>query len=240
MNTVAVIDYGMGNLRSVVKAIEHVSLPKWWHYLYRARLYSVCEVLKNVASSARVELTSDPNVIRRAARVVFPGQGAIAGCMTALDQCHLRDAVLAAVQNKPFLGICLGLQALFDFSDEGGGVRGLGVLPGRVPRFPAEAMHDAGTGLTLKVPHMGWNQVRQVKPHPLWQGIADGARFYFVHSYYAEAAESADVAGETEYGIRFTSAAARANIFAVQFHPEKSATAGLRLLENFMNWDGSA
>ena len=215
MNNVAVIDYGMGNLRSVVKAIEHV------------------------APRAKVLLTSDAAEVARAERVVFPGQGAIAGCMTALDQCHLRDAVLAAVRDKPFLGICLGLQALFDFSEEGGGVHGLGVLPGRVPRFPPEKMHDPRTGQALKVPHMGWNQVRQQKPHALWQGIPDQARFYFVHSYYADAAVRADVAGETEYGIRFTSAAARANIFAVQFHPEKSADAGLQLLKNFMAWNGA-
>jgi glutamine amidotransferase len=206
----------MGNLRSVVKAIEHV------------------------APRARVLLTSDAGEVGRAERVVFPGQGAIAGCMTALDGFHLRDAVLQAVQDKPFLGICLGLQALYDFSDEGGGVKGLGVLAGRVPRFPADRMRDPKTGLALKVPHMGWNQVEQVRAHPLWKAIPSGSRFYFVHSYYADTAERADVAGETEYGIRFTSAAARANIFAVQFHPEKSAAAGLKLLENFMSWDGSA
>ena len=214
MNTVAVIDYGMGNLRSVVKAIEHV------------------------APRARVTLTSDAAEVARAGRVVFPGQGAIAGCMTALESCHLREAVLAAVQSKPFLGICLGLQALFEYSEEGGGVQGLGVLSGRVPRFPPEKMHDPQSGQALKVPHMGWNQVRQVRAHPLWAGIPDNSRFYFVHSYYADAAERADIAGETEYGIRFTSAAARANIFAVQFHPEKSAAAGLKLLANFMAWDG--
>jgi len=216
MNSVAVIDYGMGNLRSVVKAIEHV------------------------APAARVLLTRDAAEVARAERVVFPGQGAIAGCMTALDACRLRDALLAAVRSRPFLGICLGLQALFDFSEEGGGVRGLGVLPGRVPRFPADKMRDAKSGLALKVPHMGWNQVEQVRRHPLWNGIANRERFYFVHSYYADATEPADVAGATDYGIRFTSAAARANIFAVQFHPEKSAAAGLRLLKNFISWDGSA
>lgn len=216
MNTVAVIDYGMGNLRSVVKAIEHV------------------------APAVSVRLTSDPDIIRRAERVVFPGQGAIGGCMAALDNLHLRDAVSAAMQNKPFLGICLGLQALFEFSEEGGGIRGLAVLRGAVPRFPADRMRDSQSGRPLKVPHMGWNRVEQVRPHRLWQGIANRERFYFVHSYYAAAAEPGDVAGATEYGIRFTSAAARANIFAVQFHPEKSAVAGLRLLENFMNWDGAA
>ena len=215
MTSVAVIDYGMGNLRSVVKAIEHV------------------------APRARVRLTSDAAEVASAERVVFPGQGAIGGCMAALDTSHLRAAVLQAVKTKPFLGICLGLQALFDFSEEGGGVKGLGVLPGRVPRFPA-AMREAVTGQVLKVPHMGWNQVEQAKAHPLWKGIPDGSRFYFVHSYYAEASERADVAGVTGYGLRFTSAAARANIFAVQFHPEKSAQAGLKLLENFMAWDGNA
>jgi glutamine amidotransferase len=215
MNTVAVIDYGMGNLRSVVKAIEHV------------------------APRARVRLTSNAEEVAHAERVVFPGQGAIAACMTALDSGHLRAAVLQAAQTKPFLGICLGLQALYDFSEEGGGVKGLGVLPGRVPRFPPAKMHDVATGLALKVPHMGWNQVLQVKAHPLWRDIPSGSRFYLVHSYYAEAGERADVAGITEYGLRFTSAAARANIFAVQFHPEKSAQAGLKLLENFMAWDGN-
>jgi imidazole glycerol-phosphate synthase subunit HisH len=216
MNTVAVIDYGMGNLRSVVKAIEHV------------------------APNARVRLTSDAQEVLEADRVVFPGQGAIAGCMTALDACELRAAVLQVVHAKPFLGICLGLQALYDFSEEGGGVKGLGVLTGRVPRFPPDKMRDAVTGRPLKVPHMGWNQVQQVKGHPLWKDIPSESRFYFVHSYYADAGERADVAGVTEYGLRFTSAAARANIFAVQFHPEKSAQAGLKLLENFMTWDGSA
>ena len=216
MTSVAVIDYGMGNLRSVVKAIEHV------------------------APHARVRLTSDAAEVASAARVVFPGQGAIGGCMAALDTSHLRAAVLQAVKTKPFLGICLGLQALYDFSEEGGGVRGLAVLKGSVPRFPADKMRDAKSGRALKVPHMGWNQVEQAKAHPLWKGIPSGSRFYFVHSYYAEASERADVAGVTEYGLRFTSAAARANIFAVQFHPEKSAQAGLQLLENFMAWEGNA
>ena len=215
MNSVAVIDYGMGNLRSVVKAIEHV------------------------APRSKVRLTSDAAEIERAERVVFPGQGAIGGCMAALDACHLRDAVLEAVQTKPFLGICLGLQALYEFSEEGGGVKGLGVLPGQVPHFPSAQMRDTASGRVLKVPHMGWNEVKQVKAHPLWQGIPSGSRFYFVHSYYAQSQVSTDVAGMTDYGISFTSAAARANIFAVQFHPEKSAAAGLRLLENFMAWDGS-
>ena len=216
MNTVAVIDYGMGNLRSVCKAIEHVS------------------------HQARVQLTSDPEAVRCADRVVFPGQGAIGGCMAALEHGDLRESLLEAMKTKPFLGICLGLQALYDFSEEGGGTPCLSLLAGSVKRFPAEKMTDKATGLPLKVPHMGWNQVHQRKPHPLWHDIAQDSRFYFVHSYYAESAQSGDVTGSTDYGLRFTSAAARANIFAVQFHPEKSQQAGLKLLENFVSWDGTA
>lgn len=208
MDTVAVIDYGMGNLRSVCKAIEHVA-PK-----------------------ASVRLAADPDAIRSADRVVFPGQGAIGGCVRALDAGGMRQALLDALETKPFLGLCLGLQALYEFSDEDEGTRGLGVLPGRVRRFPA------GTPQT-KVPHMGWNEVRQTVPHPLWKGIGQNTRFYFVHSYYAESRDPAAVAGTTDYAVRFTSAAARANIFAVQFHPEKSQQPGLRLLENFMRWDGT-
>lgn len=213
MQTVAVLDYGMGNVRSVCKALEHV------------------------APEARVILTASPEALRRADRVVFPGQGAIAGCVTALDAQGLRGALIEVVKTKPFLGICLGLQALYEFSEEGGGVRGLSVLSGRVPLFPPEKMADA-EGRRLKVPHMGWNQVLQVRAHPLWAGIPQEARFYFVHSYYADSGSRDDVAGVTEYGIRFTSAAARANIFAVQFHPEKSQRYGLQLLENFVRWDG--
>ncbi len=209
MSTVAVIDYGMGNLRSVCKALERV------------------------APDADVRLAADAAGVRAADRVVFPGQGAIGGCLTALASDGLQAAVLDALETKPFLGICLGLQALYDYSEEGGGVQGLGVLPGRVRRF-------APTDPTLKVPHMGWNQVQQTMPHPLWSGIAQGARFYFVHSYFADAADDRWVAGTTEYGVRFTSAAARANIFAVQFHPEKSQQAGLTLLKNFMAWNGQA
>lgn len=216
MNIIAVIDYGMGNLRSVCKALEHV------------------------APAARVTLTSDPNDLVRADRVVFPGQGAIPGCIAALDQLNLRAAVLQAIETKPFLGICLGLQALYEFSEEGGGTPALGVLPGKVPLFPRDQMRDSRSGQILKVPHMGWNEVHQVAEHPLWQDIPQDSRFYFVHSYYADAGDREQVMGITEYGIRFTSAAGRENIFAVQFHPEKSQHAGLRLLENFARWDGTA
>lgn len=214
--TVAVIDYGMGNLRSVSKALEHVADAAW-----------------------RVQVTSDPKTIQDADRVVFPGQGAIGGCLTALDAHGLRPALLEATRTKPFLGLCLGLQALFEFSEEDGGRRALGLLPGRVPRFPKERMIDAASGRPLKVPHMGWNQVQQTGAHSLWQGIPQASRFYFVHSYYAEPAQAAHIAATTDYGIRFTSASSRDNIFAVQFHPEKSQQAGLRLLANFLQWDGS-
>lgn len=213
MSTIAVIDYGMGNLRSVCKALEHV------------------------APEARVRLAADADAIARADRVVFPGQGAIAGCVNALDTHGLRDALVRATEEKPFLGICLGLQALYEFSEEGGGVPGLGLFAGRVPLFPVERMRDAA-GVPLKVPHMGWNQVHQTRAHPLWHGIAQDARFYFVHSYYAAPADDAEMVGYTDYGLRFTSAAARGNIFAVQFHPEKSQRAGLALLGNFVQWDG--
>jgi len=207
MSTVAVVDYGMGNLRSVAKAIEHV------------------------APDARVLVTADPAAVAAAGRVVVPGQGAMPDCMRELAARGLREAVIRAAAEKPFLGICIGLQMLFEHSEEGD-VPGLGVLPGQVRRFPAAETLGQG----LKVPHMGWNQVAQAEAHPLWSGIADGSRFYFVHSYYVEPAEPSVIAGSTGYGIPFTSAVARANIFAVQFHPEKSAQSGLQLLGNFMRW----
>ncbi|MEX2165276.1 MAG: imidazole glycerol phosphate synthase subunit HisH [Sulfuricaulis sp.] len=240
MNTVAVIDYGMGNLRSVSKAIEHVVWPEWWRKLRMTRLLLVCKAIEHIAPKrVRVELTSDSKIINSADRVVFPGQGAIGGCMAALESDSLRAALLDAMKTKPFLGICLGLEALYDFSEEGGGTPCLSLLSGTVKRFPSDKMTDRSTGQPLKVPHMGWNQVRQTMPHPLWKGIPQDTRFYFVHSYYADSTDSHQIAGETEYAVRFTSAAARANLFAVQFHPEKSQRNGLRLLDNFMSWDGS-
>jgi glutamine amidotransferase len=216
MNKVAVLDYGMGNLRSVCKAIEHVA-PK-----------------------ARVLLATTAADLQGADRVVFPGQGAIGGCVAALASHGLREALLTCLSTKPFLGICLGLQALYQSSEEGGGVQCLSVLPGQVKLFPPERMRDPTSCDKLKVPHMGWNQVHQDRAHPLWQGIPQDSRFYFVHSYYAESHNPTDVAGSTDYGLRFTAAAARANIFAVQFHPEKSQSAGLKLLENFVAWSGTA
>ena len=207
---VVVVDYGMGNLRSVAKAIEHV------------------------APAAEVRVSSAATEIAAADRVVVPGQGAMPDCMRELAARGLRDAVIRAASERPFLGICVGLQMLFGHAEEGD-VMGLEILPGRVPRFPQAAM-VAPDGTRLKVPHMGWNQVQPAEPHPLWDGIDDGARFYFVHSYYVEPESPQVIAGSTHYGIPFTSAVARANIFAVQFHPEKSAQAGLRLLGNFMRW----
>ena len=211
MSKVVVVDYGMGNLRSVAKAIEHV------------------------APEADVRVSSDAAEIAAADRVVVPGQGAMPDCMRELSVRGLREAVVRAAAEKPFLGICVGLQMLFGHAEEGN-VMGLEILLGRVPHFPAAAMM-AADGTRLKVPHMGWNQVQQAEPHALWDGIEDGARFHFVHSYYVEPQTPEVIAGSTHYGIPFTSAIARANIFAVQFHPEKSAQAGLRLLGNFMRWN---
>lgn len=207
--SIAVIDYGMGNLRSVSKALEHV------------------------AGGKPVIVTADPAVVAAAERVVFPGQGAMPDCMRELDARGLRPAVLAAAKDKPFLGICIGLQMLFEHSEEGN-VAGLGVFAGEVKRFPDGRMIDA-EGRRLKVPHMGWNRLQQ-KPHALWAEIADEARFYFVHSYCVQPADTSVVTGTAEYGIPFTCAVGRDNIFAVQFHPEKSARDGLQLLKNFVEW----
>ena len=207
---IVVVDYGMGNLRSV------------WQALVR------------VAAGRQVLVSADPAVVTAAERVVFPGQGAMPDCMREIKARGLRAAVLEAARNKPFLGICIGQQMLFEHSQEGD-VAGLGVFGGGVRRFPAERMFDAA-GNRLKVPHMGWNEVWHSRAHPLWQGIADGARFYFVHSYFVEPLDAACVVGTTDYGLPFTSAVARDNIFAIQCHPEKSALAGLTMLSNFIAW----
>ena len=208
---IAVIDYGMGNLRSVSKAVEHV------------------------AGDAEVRVTDDHQYIAAADRVVFPGQGAARDCMLAIGEHHLNQAVLDAARNKPFLGICMGLQVLLEHSEENGGTGLLGLVPGEVVRFDGSLPGD--NDLPLKIPHMGWSQVTKVVDHPLWAGIADAERFYFVHSYYVVPDDQELVAGTTTYGLSFASAIARDNLFAVQFHPEKSAQAGLLLLENFVNWN---
>ena len=206
---IGIVDYGMGNLRSVQKALVHV------------------------APGDRVEITAEPAAIRAADRVVFPGQGAMPDCMRSLQESGLGDAVRDAAASKPFLGLCIGQQMLFERSAEGD-TPGLAVVMGRVVGFELTPERRAAG---LKVPHMGWNEVWQVKAHPLWKGIADGSRFYFVHSFYCEPAEPALAAGETRYPDAFTSAIARDNIFATQFHPEKSSVAGLTLLSNFATWN---
>lgn len=210
MNSIAVVDYGMGNLRSVSKALEYVD------------------------SSVAITVTSDPEVIRSAERIVVPGQGAMPHCMQALDNQGLRESIIESAKNKPFLGICLGLQMLFEESEEGN-VRALGILPGKVRKL--EATDTTNNNIPkIKIPHMGWNQVHQTLEHPLWHGIDTDARFYFVHSYYVATDEPKIVAGNTEYQTPFTCAVARDNIFAIQFHPEKSHSAGLTLLNNFLKW----
>jgi len=214
MTDIAVVDYGMGNLRSVAKALVHVAPEK------------------------SIVVTSDPATIRAAARVVLPGQSAMPDCIRCLDASGLRDVVLEAAQSRPFLGICLGLQMLFETSEEGP-TRCLGVLGGHVVRFRDETM-VLPSGERLKVPHMGWSRVHQTRAHPLWAGIPDGTRFYFAHSYFPVSDDPADSAGTTEYPLAFTCVVARANIFATQFHPEKSQRAGLQLLANFVVWDGKS
>jgi glutamine amidotransferase len=199
---IAVVDYGMGNLRSVSKAIERV------------------------APHAEVRVTARPQDILSADKVVVPGQGAMPDCMRQLGESGAREAVIEAARAKPFLGICIGLQMLFEHGEEGD-TPGLALLPGEVPRFRLQG---------LKIPHMGWNEVVQARPHALWAGIADASRFYFVHSYYPAPREPALTAATTVYGRPFTCAIARDNIFAVQFHPEKSQSAGLQLLSNFVRW----
>lgn len=214
MNTIAVIDYGMGNLHSVAKALEHV------------------------APDASVLVTHEFDKIESADRVVLPGVGAIRDCMAEIKRLGI-DRVVKSVleEGKPFLGVCVGMQALMDFSEENNGVDCLGILPGRVAFF-GKGLTDPGSGERLKIPHMGWNQVHQSLDHPLWHGIEQDSRFYFVHSYYVNPAQPALVAGTSHYGVPFTAAVTRDNLFAVQFHPEKSQHAGLKLYENFSKWDG--
>lgn len=212
MKTVAIIDYGMGNLHSARKAVEHV------------------------APDTRVLVTDNADHIREADRVILPGVGAIRDCMAEIRRLGVDKLVREVSRDRPFLGICVGMQALMSRSEENGGVDCIDLFPSEV-RFFGENLVENGE--RLKVPHMGWNEVYHAMAHPLWQSIPDGDRFYFVHSYYAEAEGNADIAGRSHYGVDLAAAVARDNIFAVQFHPEKSARAGLQLLKNFTDWNGT-
>ena len=211
--TVAVVDYGMGNLRSVSQAVMHVAQ----------------------GSGVDVIVTSTPEEVFAAERVVLPGQGAMPDCMRELRESGLLDAVLHAAAHKPLMGVCVGMQMLLSRSHEGP-TDGLGLIEGEVVRFELEGRMQPD-GSRYKVPQMGWNRVYQAQPHPVWEGVPDGAYFYFVHSYHARPSNPRHSAGETEYGSRFTSALARDNIFATQFHPEKSAEHGLALYRNFLHWN---
>ena len=216
MNTIAIVDYGMGNFHSVARA------------------------LRAAAPDADIRICREASHIDNASRVVFPGQGAMPDCMRTLNESGLREAVLRAARSKPLLGVCVGEQMLFTHSEEGD-TPCLDVFQGRVKRFSGPGYASASTATDetelLKVPHMGWNRVKHVQRHPLWEGIADNTHFYFVHSYYVQPSDPALTAGLAHYGVSFTCAVARDNIFAVQFHPEKSADAGLRLYRNFVDWN---
>jgi len=219
MQTVAIIDYEMGNLYSVKQAVEYAACDKPFHVI----------------------VTDKPEQVLKADRVILPGQGAMPDCMRKLKEARLQEAVLAFIQQgKPLLGVCVGMQMLLDGSEEGASAPGayttsLGLIGGVVKRFDLQGLKQTD-GSSYKVPQMGWNQVTQTQPHPLWQGIADRAWFYFVHSYYAQPNNICHSVGKTFYGVDFTSAVARDNIFATQFHPEKSAEAGVQLYRNFLYW----
>ncbi|MGB5602865.1 MAG: imidazole glycerol phosphate synthase subunit HisH [Gammaproteobacteria bacterium] len=214
MSLIAVVDYGTGNLRSVYKALEHVA-----------------------QSGQQVRVTSNAQDIASADRVVFPGQGAARDCMLELTERKLVKPLLQAAREKPFLGICMGLQVLMSHSEENNGVDCMDLYQGEV-RFFGNGLNRNKSAEPLKIPHMGWNNVTQTITHPLWHGIKQGSRFYFVHIYYVDPVDESIFAGETSYDIVFTSAVACDNVFAVQFHPEKSAVDGLQLLKNFTQWDG--
>lgn len=216
MNKVAVIDYGMGNLHSVAKAVEFVG----------AQLDHEIEVV----------VTADAAIIASADRVIFPGVGAIRDCMAEIRRLGIDQIVADVIKTKPLLAICVGMQALMTHSEENQGVDCLNLIKGQVRYFGDDLKSDQGE--RLKVPHMGWNMVQQRGDHPLWKDIADNSRFYFVHSYFIEAEDEQDIAGVSEYGAKFAAVLARDNVFAVQFHPEKSQTPGLALLKNFLQWDG--
>ena len=216
MSSVAVIDYGMGNLHSVSKALE------------------------KVGEGVDIKVTADAETILSADRVVLPGVGAMRDCMGEINRLGLDKVIKEFIESgKPLLGVCVGMQALLESSEENGGVECLGILPGKVENF-AEVLNEIKTPEKLKIPHMGWNQVHQETEHPMWKNIAQDARFYFVHSYYAQPGNPDLIAASTSYGITFTSAVTKDNVFAVQFHPEKSQHAGLALYANFLQWDGKS
>ena len=209
MSAIGVIDYGMGNLHSLGKSLERV------------------------AEGRRVEISYDPEKLLKCDHLVLPGVGGVRACMNELRRLELNDLVLEAARKKPLLGVCLGMQVMLEYSDENGGVPALGLFPGKVVRFPDP---QPGVAERFKVPHMGWNQVRQTRAHPIWQGVPDNSWFYFVHSYHAQPLNAAHVLGSTDYIQPFASAIARDNIVAFQFHPEKSQGVGMTLLSNFVNW----
>ncbi len=214
LSRVAVIDYGMGNLHSVAKALEHVAELKH-----------------------EIVVTADPQLVRSAERIVFPGVGAIRDCMAEIRRLNIDILIKQAITEKPVLAVCVGMQALMQHSEENSGVDGLGIFPGTV-RFFGHELKDS-QGNKLKVPHMGWNNVRQTQQHPLWNNIANNSYFYFVHSYcVTSTSDLSYVAGECEYGFPFAAAVTKPNVFATQFHPEKSHRDGLQLYKNFLNWDG--
>lgn len=221
LNKVAVIDYGMGNLHSVAKAVEHVGR----------------ELELSTGAKTQVVVTPDAQEIAQADRVIFPGVGAIRDCMAEIKRLNVGQIVEDAMKSKPVLAICVGMQALMQRSEENGGVECLGFMEGDVRYFGDQHVDESGN--KLKVPHMGWNQVTQTAAHPLWENIPDNSRFYFVHSYYVHADGHTKVTGVTNYGVELVATLADDNIFATQFHPEKSQTAGLTLLRNFLQWDGS-
>ena len=210
---IVVIDYSMGNLHSVHKALQHVT-------------------------SDEVVISSSPDDIMMADRIVFPGQGAARDCMSELHKRELVDVVKQVAASKPFLGVCMGMQVLMEHSVEGGGVDCIGLYQGRVEYFKDHIGATDAAGNRLKIPQMGWNTISHTQNHPLWNGIADNSRFYFVHSYFVDPVDKSIIAGETEFGINYPSAIAKDNVFAIQAHPEKSADDGLQLLKNFTNWDG--
>ncbi|MBM89390.1 MAG: imidazole glycerol phosphate synthase subunit HisH [Gammaproteobacteria bacterium] len=218
MNRVAVIDYGMGNLHSVAKAVEYVG--------------------RDLGGKLQVSVTAEARLIAAADRVIFPGVGAIRDCMAEIHRLNVGQIIKEVIKNKPLLAICVGMQALMERSEENEGIDCLGLMRGQV-RFFGEDLIGEGQS-KLKVPHMGWNRVSQTRDHPLWKDVADNSRFYFVHSYYIESAENSKVASTTTYGKKIVSALADENIFAAQFHPEKSQMVGLTLLRNFLRWDGQS